>query len=117
LVFSDRRGHSSHALAGAQQVLAAGSALAYTPDGKNQRARASVGVFYTAIPGLSAGIMYSIPPYGYKLSQSRTAAVRSALHHRRRRDEQRSALSTRSGAVERVGEPIPDRSIGRSSCR
>ncbi|HEX4348092.1 MAG TPA: TonB-dependent receptor [Vicinamibacterales bacterium] len=27
--------------------------------------RASYGRFYTAIPGLSAGIMYSIPPYGY----------------------------------------------------
>jgi carboxypeptidase family protein len=27
--------------------------------------RASFGVFYTAIPGLSGGIMYSIPPYGY----------------------------------------------------
>ncbi len=26
--------------------------------------RASFGVFYTAIPGLSGGIMYSIPPYG-----------------------------------------------------
>lgn len=26
--------------------------------------RSSFGVFYTAIPGLSAGIMYSIPPYG-----------------------------------------------------
>jgi hypothetical protein len=26
--------------------------------------RASVGIFYTAIPGLSGGIMYSIPPYG-----------------------------------------------------
>jgi hypothetical protein len=27
--------------------------------------RASFGKFYTAIPGLSGGIMYSIPPYGY----------------------------------------------------
>jgi len=26
--------------------------------------RASFGIFYTAIPGLSGGIMYSIPPYG-----------------------------------------------------
>ena len=26
--------------------------------------RSSFGIFYTAIPGLSAGIMYSIPPYG-----------------------------------------------------
>ena len=26
--------------------------------------RSSFGLFYTAIPGLSAGIMYSIPPYG-----------------------------------------------------
>jgi len=27
--------------------------------------RASFGLFYTAIPGLSGGIMYSIPPFGY----------------------------------------------------
>lgn len=27
--------------------------------------RASYGIFYTAIPGLSAGIMYSVPPFGY----------------------------------------------------
>jgi hypothetical protein len=27
--------------------------------------RASYGMFYTAFPGLSAGIMYAVPPYGY----------------------------------------------------
>jgi hypothetical protein len=27
--------------------------------------RASYGIFYTAFPGLTAGIMYGIPPYGY----------------------------------------------------
>ena len=27
--------------------------------------RASYGVFYTAFPGLSAGIMYSVPPFGF----------------------------------------------------
>ena len=27
--------------------------------------RASYGIFYTAFPGLSAGIMYSVPPFGY----------------------------------------------------
>jgi hypothetical protein len=27
--------------------------------------RASYGVFYTAFPGLSAGIMYAVPPFGY----------------------------------------------------
>ena len=27
--------------------------------------RASYGMFYTAFPGLSAGIMYSVPPFGY----------------------------------------------------
>ncbi len=27
--------------------------------------RASYGIFYTAFPGLSAGIMYAVPPYGY----------------------------------------------------
>jgi hypothetical protein len=38
--------------------------LAYAPDERTS-IRASFGLFYTAIPGLSAGIMYSIPPYGY----------------------------------------------------
>jgi hypothetical protein len=27
--------------------------------------RASYGIFYTAFPGLAAGIMYGVPPYGY----------------------------------------------------
>jgi hypothetical protein len=27
--------------------------------------RASFGMFYTAFPGLSAGVMYSVPPFGY----------------------------------------------------
>jgi hypothetical protein len=27
--------------------------------------RASYGIFYTAFPGLSAGIMYAVPPYGF----------------------------------------------------
>jgi hypothetical protein len=27
--------------------------------------RASYGIFYTAFPGLSAGIMYAVPPFGY----------------------------------------------------
>jgi Carboxypeptidase regulatory-like domain len=33
-------------------------------DGKTS-IRVGIGMFYTAIPGLSAAIMYSIPPYGY----------------------------------------------------
>jgi len=51
--------------------------LAYSPEfesgllrflfGKRGKSsiRASYGLFYTAFPGLSAGIMYGIPPYGY----------------------------------------------------
>jgi hypothetical protein len=51
--------------------------LAYTPSfeqgllGKifgrsgQSSARASYGLFYTAFPGLSAGIMYSVPPFGF----------------------------------------------------
>ena len=27
--------------------------------------RASFGLFYTAFPGLAAGIMYAVPPFGY----------------------------------------------------
>ncbi|HTZ57533.1 MAG TPA: TonB-dependent receptor [Acidobacteriaceae bacterium] len=33
-------------------------------DGKGS-IRASYGIFYTAFPGLAAGIMYGVPPYGY----------------------------------------------------
>ncbi len=38
--------------------------LAYSPDRKTS-IRASYGMFYTAFPGLSAGIMYGVPPFGY----------------------------------------------------
>src|ERR1700728_1278130 len=34
-------------------------------DGSKTSIRAGFGMFYTAIPGLTAAIMYSIPPYGY----------------------------------------------------
>jgi hypothetical protein len=38
-------------------------ATLFGSDGQSS-VRASFGMFYTAIPGLSGGIMYSIPPYG-----------------------------------------------------
>jgi outer membrane receptor protein involved in Fe transport len=38
--------------------------VAYAPNDKTS-IRASYGVFYTAFQGLSAGIMYGVPPYGY----------------------------------------------------
>ena len=38
--------------------------VAYSPNEKNSL-RASYGLFYTAFQGLSAGIMYGVPPYGY----------------------------------------------------
>jgi outer membrane receptor protein involved in Fe transport len=38
--------------------------LAYSPK-SNLSIRASYGIFYTAFPGLSAGIMYGVPPFGY----------------------------------------------------
>ncbi len=34
-------------------------------DGSKSSIRASYGLFYTAFPGLSAGIMYAVPPFGY----------------------------------------------------
>lgn len=34
-------------------------------DGGRSSIRASYGMFYTAFPGLSAGIMYAVPPFGY----------------------------------------------------
>jgi hypothetical protein len=39
--------------------------VAYSPDGDRTSIRASIGRFYTAFQGLSAGIMYGVPPYGY----------------------------------------------------
>jgi carboxypeptidase family protein len=38
--------------------------VAYAPSEKTSM-RASYGLFYTAFQGLSAGIMYGVPPYGY----------------------------------------------------
>ncbi len=38
--------------------------FAYSPNEKTS-VRASWGLFYTAFQGLSAGIMYGVPPYGY----------------------------------------------------
>jgi hypothetical protein len=43
--------------------------VAYSPDPKTG-IRASYGVFYTAIEGLSAGIMSANPPYGYSYDSS-----------------------------------------------
>jgi len=34
-------------------------------DGGKSSIRASYGMFYTAFPGLSTGIMYAVPPFGY----------------------------------------------------
>jgi hypothetical protein len=34
-------------------------------DGEKSSIRASYGIFYTAFPGLSAGIDYGVPPFGY----------------------------------------------------
>ncbi len=51
--------------------------VAYSPDFRNgflhtlfgdsgkSSIRASYGIFYTAYPGLTAGVMYGVPPYGY----------------------------------------------------
>ena len=51
--------------------------IAYSPDSQNgllhallggsgkSSIRASYGMFYTAFPGLTAGIIYGVPPYGY----------------------------------------------------
>lgn len=38
---------------------------AFFGDGGKSSIRASYGIFYTAFPGLSAGIMYGVPPFGY----------------------------------------------------
>ena len=39
--------------------------IAYSPGSGKTSVRASIGRFYTAFQGLSAGIMYGVPPYGY----------------------------------------------------
>ena len=38
---------------------------AFFGDSGRSSIRASYGVFYTAFPGLSAGVMYAVPPFGY----------------------------------------------------
>jgi hypothetical protein len=38
--------------------------VAYAPNAKTS-IRASYGIFYTAFPGLDAGVMYGVPPFGY----------------------------------------------------
>jgi outer membrane receptor protein involved in Fe transport len=38
--------------------------VAYSPK-SNLSIRASYGMFYTAFPGLAAGVMYGVPPFGY----------------------------------------------------
>lgn len=39
-------------------------------DGGKTSIRASYGIFYTAFPGLTAGIMYGVPPFGYNYLSS-----------------------------------------------
>ncbi len=39
--------------------------VAYAPGNGKTSIRASYGIFYTAFPGLTAGIMYGVPPFGY----------------------------------------------------
>ena len=58
--------------------------VAYSPNEKTSL-RASYGLFYTAFQGLSAGIMYGVPPYGYNYLSPAPPLVRDAVHHGRRR--------------------------------
>jgi len=39
--------------------------------------RASYGIFYTAFPGLSAGVMYAVPPFGYNYLSPEPALLAS----------------------------------------
>ena len=55
--------------------------------------RASYGIFYTAFPGLSAGIMYSVPPFGYNYLSPFAAAFRHAIYQCRRRRAKSQSLS------------------------
>ena len=54
--------------------------------------------------GLSAGIMYGIPPVRLQLPEPGAAAVRDAVHHRRRRHQQRPAVSAHSRAARCLAE-------------
>ena len=44
--------------------------IAYSPAHSKMSIRASYGIFYTAFPGLSAGVMYGVPPFGYNYLSS-----------------------------------------------
>ena len=72
--------------------------VAWSPNAKTS-VRASYGMFYTAFPGLTAGIMYGVPPYRVQLSQPRAAALRYSVHQRgQRRSEHRSLPAEFSAA-------------------
>ncbi len=57
--FAPRLGvaYSPHAAGGLERLLLG--------DAGQSSLKASYGLFYTAFPGLSAGIMYAVPPFGY----------------------------------------------------
>ena len=49
-------------------------------DGGKTSIRASYGMFYTAFPGLTAGIMYGVPPFGYNYLSPAPPLFRYAVH-------------------------------------
>ena len=129
LVFPGDAGIPSDAVAGAQQVFAARwrayrAVVRSRPAESDLRrttessVRASYGLFYTAIPGTVGRHHVQHPAVRLQLPQPRAAALRHAVHHRRRRHQQRPAVSAHAGAARRVAEQSGTRpSTGRSSCR
>ena len=69
-------------------------------DGGKSSIRASYGMFYTAFPGISAGIMYAVPPFGYNYLSPAPAAFRHALHQRQRWRGQHESLSAHVPAAQ-----------------
>ena len=63
----DRSGHRARTFTGPlRKYFSARRHRAYSPGSSDKTSiRASFGRFYTAFQGLSAGIMYGVPPYGY----------------------------------------------------
>ena len=111
-----RHRHRARAVADAVGQLSPRLGVAYSPNEKTS-VRASYGLFYSAFQGLSAGIMYGVPPYGYNyLSPAPPLFARRSS----RRPTAATTASVSRSSSRRSTRRRPTRSptsTGRSSCR
>ncbi len=77
--------------------------VAYSPNEKTSL-RASYGLFYTAFQGLSAGIMYGVPPYGYNYLSPAPPLFDTPFITAADGTQQRPAVSAAVPAARRIAE-------------